>query len=341
MLRPLPVVALALVAPLAAQAKLPSATSHGLPLPAAAAPLAYTVQPPPGFAVERVWPLLVVLGEASPAAVAAIAEAGFVVVQAAADRDPRDLGALLARLRQDVRVDQVGMHLAGGGDGAAAALRLAAAHGHELQTLSLWNLGAVPADLPLAHLRGRRVRLLAGAHELLGPLRRAGVDVRAGVALPEPAALATHLVALHAERTLHGAEGEVARTLDDFHDAAAKGDEARYFAILPDDAVFLGTDASERWTGAEFRAFALPYFERGPAWTYVPLRRFVTLADGGELAWFDEVLDNEAYGGCRGSGVLQRRGERWVLRQYNLTIPVPNELAREFVARIRAAADGR
>ncbi len=340
MLRPL-VVLLAAVMPLAAQSSLPQAASHELALPAGAAPLRYTVQLPAGFEAERPFPLLVWLGDTSPAAVAAIARGGFVVVQAAADANTRDLGALLARLRQDFRVDQVGMHLAGGGVGAAAGLRLAATHGHELQTVSLWSCEGIAADVSLARLRGRRVRLLAGAHELLVPLQRAGVEVATCVAVPEPDALATHFVGLHAERTLRGAAGEVARTLDDFHDAAAKGDEARYFAILPDDAVFLGTDGSERWTGAEFRGFAMPYFERGPAWTYVPLRRFVTVADGGRLAWFDEVLDNESYGACRGSGVLERRGERWVLRQYDLTIPVPNELARGVVDRIRAFADGR
>jgi phosphohistidine phosphatase SixA len=133
----------------------------------------------------------------------------------------------------------------------------------------------------------------------------------------------------------------VAMTIDDFHDAAAKGDEAIYFAILPDDAVFLGTDATERWTGKQFREFAMPYFQRGPAWIYVPLRRWITLSADGAFAWFDEVLDNEGYGECRGSGVLERRAERWVVRQYNLTVPVPNDLMRGVVERIRAFADGR
>jgi broad specificity phosphatase PhoE len=220
-------------------------------------------------------------------------------------------------------------------------LRLAVEGGTELQTVTLWGVQPSADALSWSRLRGRRVRLLDGAHELLAPLRHAGVDVVAVATAPAPDALAAHFVALHAERTLPGIAGEVARTLDAFHTAAAQGDEERYFAILPDDGVFLGTDASERWTGAEFRAFAMPYFERGPAWTYVPLRRSVAVADGGALAWFDEVLDNAAYGACRGSGVLERRGERWVLRQYNLTIPVPNDLARGVVERIRAFADGR
>lgn len=145
----------------------------------------------------------------------------------------------------------------------------------------------------------------------------------------------------HAGRELQGPKDEIERALDDLHDAAARGDEERYFAILPDDAVFLGTDGKERWTGTEFRAFAMPHFQRPSAWTYVPRSRHVEVAADGTFAWFDEVLDNEGLGECRGSGVLQRRDGRWVVRQYNLTIPVPNELAGGLVARIRDFAAGR
>ena len=123
-------------------------------------------------------------------------------------------------------------------------------------------------------------------------------------------------------------------------EAAAVGDEDRYFAIFPGDAVFLGTDATERWSGDEFRAFAMPYFQRASAWTYVPFERHVTIAPGGALAWFDEALDNAGYGECRGTGVLVRRGDAWVLQQYNLTVPVPNDLMAGFAKRIRAHLDG-
>lgn len=126
--------------------------------------------------------------------------------------------------------------------------------------------------------------------------------------------------------------------LDAFHRAAAQADEATYFSLLPDDAVFLGTDPGERWTGLEFRKFALPYFQGDSAWVYAPRRRALSVAADGKFAWFDEDLHNDAYGTCRGSGVLQWRGERWVVMQYNLSIPVPNELAGDLVARIRAMA---
>ena len=41
--------------------------------------------------------------------------------------------------------------------------------------------------------------------------------------------------------------------LDDWHRAASAADEARYFSHLADDAVFLGTDATERWDVRAFR----------------------------------------------------------------------------------------
>ena len=55
----------------------------------------------------------------------------------------------------------------------------------------------------------------------------------------------------------------------------------------------------------------------------------------GDTAWFDERLENEHYGECRGTGVLRKADGRWRIAQYNLSIPVPNDLASELVERIR------
>ena len=130
---------------------------------------------------------------------------------------------------------------------------------------------------------------------------------------------------------------QVERVLDAFHRAAATADEERYFSLLADNAVFLGTDGSERWDKAAFRAFAHPYFAQGKAWTFTPRDRHVAFSADGHVAWFDEALDSESYGACRGSGVLERTGTTWKIAQYNLSIPIPNDLAKDFVARIRAA----
>jgi hypothetical protein len=133
-------------------------------------------------------------------------------------------------------------------------------------------------------------------------------------------------------------EQGVEATLNRFHQAASNADGAGYFALLAPEGVFIGTDASERWTVDQFKAYALPYFSKGKGWTYVPKSRHVQFSPGGDVAWFDEILDNKAYGVCRGSGVLRRAGGGWLICQYHLTIPVPNDLAEKVVTMIREAA---
>lgn len=125
--------------------------------------------------------------------------------------------------------------------------------------------------------------------------------------------------------------------LDAFHAAAARADEEAYFSLLAPNAVFLGTDASERWGKAAFRAFAHPYFADGKGWTFVPRDRHVEISSDGHVAWFDELLDSASYGECRGSGVLEHHDTGWKITQYHLTIPIPNDLAKGVVAQIRAA----
>lgn len=131
-------------------------------------------------------------------------------------------------------------------------------------------------------------------------------------------------------------EVQVGRVLDDFHLAAAQADETRYFGHLAENAVFLGTDGSERWEKEAFRAFAHPHFAQGKGWTFTPRDRHVTFATDGSVAWFDEALDSATYGACRGSGVLEQTKAGWKITQYNLSIPIPNALADDVVARIRA-----
>jgi len=126
-------------------------------------------------------------------------------------------------------------------------------------------------------------------------------------------------------------------TLDAWHRAAAEADEALYFGAMAPEFIFLGTDATERWDLASFRAFAHPYFAKGKAWTFTPRERHVILSPRGDVAWFDEKLDSASYGECRGSGVLRRINGEWKIAHYNLTIPIPNDLAKTVVEMIRGA----
>jgi uncharacterized protein (TIGR02246 family) len=121
-------------------------------------------------------------------------------------------------------------------------------------------------------------------------------------------------------------EARVGAVLDAWHAAAAAADEERYFSFFAPEAVFLGTDASERWDLAAFRAFAHPHFAKGKAWTFRAVERHVAFAASGEVAWFDERLDTASMGECRGSGVLVRRDGAWKIAHYNLTVPIPNAI---------------
>ena len=133
-----------------------------------------------------------------------------------------------------------------------------------------------------------------------------------------------------------GEEARVSAALDTLHAAASEADFGRYFALYAPQAIFLGTDATERWTKEAFMAYAKPYFDQGRGWTYHMIERHITISADDNTAWFDERLDNASLGETRGSGVLIRSGDRWQIVQYNLTIPIPNALAGDVVRQIRA-----
>ena len=127
----------------------------------------------------------------------------------------------------------------------------------------------------------------------------------------------------------------VEQTLDALHRFASRADDEKYFSLFTDDAVFLGTDATERWPIAEFREYAMARFNTGVGWTYKTKKRFIYFNNDVSTAWFDEVVINEKYGECRGTGVLEKRGGKWRISHYNLTVPVPNDLLVTVVEMIR------
>ena len=126
----------------------------------------------------------------------------------------------------------------------------------------------------------------------------------------------------------------VGEVIDAWHAAAAAADEEKYFSYFAPDAVFLGTDATERWTRDEFRAFAHPYFAKGKAWSFKSVARWITVAPDRRVAWFDEALATPNLGPCRGSGVLVATKAGWKIAQYNLSMPIPNDLVDDFRKRI-------
>ena len=53
-------------------------------------------------------------------------------------------------------------------------------------------------------------------------------------------------------------KAQINNTLDAWHKAAAEANYNNYFDTLTDDAVFIGTDATENWNKLAFQAFANP-----------------------------------------------------------------------------------
>jgi hypothetical protein len=116
------------------------------------------------------------------------------------------------------------------------------------------------------------------------------------------------------------------RVLDDFHDAAAKGDKSRYLGQLTDDAVFLGTDERERWAKIpDFTAYVDSRFGNGRGWAYRSVDRHVQLDDTKTVAWFDEVVFSQTNGRFRGTGVLVREGSKWKIAHYALSFLIDND----------------
>lgn len=122
--------------------------------------------------------------------------------------------------------------------------------------------------------------------------------------------------------------------IDNWHIAAAMADEDTFFGSMTPDAVYIGTDASERWQRDEFRTWAAKAFERESAWDFKPSDRHIALAADGRSAWWDELLDTWM-GVCRGSGVLVRTPEGWKIQHYHLSVTVPNDKIRQFIELVK------
>lgn len=116
----------------------------------------------------------------------------------------------------------------------------------------------------------------------------------------------------------------ISKRIDAWHQAAAQADFDAYFGLMTDDAVFIGTDATENWNLKEFKAFSKPYFDRGKAWDFNAIERNIYVGDNGSIAWFDELLDTHMKI-CRGSGVLKKTNGIWKIAHYVLSITIPND----------------
>ncbi|TKC00282.1 nuclear transport factor 2 family protein [Pedobacter cryophilus] len=130
---------------------------------------------------------------------------------------------------------------------------------------------------------------------------------------------------------------EINIMLDSFNQAAADANFDLYFSFYTDDAIFTGTDATERWDKEEFMVWAKPIFERGRAWNFTALERHINFDSTGNIAWFDELLNTQMKI-CRGSGVLIKQGDQWKVKQYILSATIPNPIMDD-VVKMKASAE--
>ncbi|REC46432.1 nuclear transport factor 2 family protein [Chryseobacterium pennipullorum] len=126
-------------------------------------------------------------------------------------------------------------------------------------------------------------------------------------------------------------KSEISSMLDAFNVAAAKADYNTYFNYFAEESTFIGTDATEIWNKKEFMVWAKPHFDKKKTWNFTALKRNIHFSKDGKLAWFDELLDTQMKI-CRGSGVVEKINGSWKIRQYVLSMTVPNDVVDKVVA---------
>lgn len=126
-------------------------------------------------------------------------------------------------------------------------------------------------------------------------------------------------------------EQKIDKFLNDWHKAAATANFNNYFEAFTEDAIFIGTDATENWNKTAFQAFAKPYFDKGKAWNFTALERHIFFSTDKKMVWFDELLDTQMKI-CRGSGVLIITDQGWKIKHYVLSMTIPNEKVEDVVA---------
>ena len=117
---------------------------------------------------------------------------------------------------------------------------------------------------------------------------------------------------------------KIAAMLDSFNVAAAHADFDRYFNFYSEDAIFIGTDATENWNKDAFMKWAKPAFDKQRTWNFKSMKRNIYFGPSPDIAWFDELL-NTGMKICRGSGVVVKKDNDWKVQQYVLSMTIPNE----------------
>lgn len=128
-----------------------------------------------------------------------------------------------------------------------------------------------------------------------------------------------------------GRESEaIDQVLNSWHKAASEANFENYFNLMTENAIFIGTDATENWNKKEFQAYAKPHFDKGKAWNFTTLERNIYFSVDKKTAWFDELLDTQMKI-CRGSGILIKENKQWKIAHYVLSMTIPNAVSEEVI----------
>ncbi|WP_434928656.1 nuclear transport factor 2 family protein [Shewanella sp. HL-SH2] len=117
--------------------------------------------------------------------------------------------------------------------------------------------------------------------------------------------------------------------LNQLHESAMSANWESYFSLYHPDAIFIGTDANERWNMEQFKQYATPT----NGWRYDLQARH--LLQIGDVIVFDEQLYSPSYGISRGTGALINTEQGWKIAQYHLSFPIPNDKAKRITSLIK------
>ena len=126
----------------------------------------------------------------------------------------------------------------------------------------------------------------------------------------------------------------VTSVLNKLHLNASEARGTEYFDLFAEDAIFFGTDINERWDKNAFQEYGMTRVETGKGWTYHMTKRNIYFSDDDETCWFDELVRNDKYGQLRGTGVMKLVDQDWKIVQYNLALPIPNDLFPKYAQEI-------
>ena len=137
------------------------------------------------------------------------------------------------------------------------------------------------------------------------------------------------------KKTIVKEEIQLQNLINDWHKDAAIGDLESFFEKMDKNAIYLGTDASEKWTTDELKEFCKIHFADGNGWDFKPIKREIYFNEKMDFAWFDEQL-NTWMGVCMSSGVLIKTNDGWKIKHYQLSMAVPNDIVNDFIKMVEA-----